>query len=90
MARTKKTNKVKNKAAVKKAAVKKAAAKRPFKFMDKDFKNITLVEINAGEMALICNALDAFQNGATFRSMNPDNKELLKRLLKDFKSQKAK
>lgn len=73
-----------------KAAVKKAATERPFKFMDKDFKNITLVEMSANEMALVCNALDAFQNGETFRSMNPDNQELLKRLLKDFKSQKSK
>ena len=42
----------------KKAVAKKASRKMPFKFMDKDFKNITLVEMNAGEMAVICNALE--------------------------------
>lgn len=59
---------------VKKAASKKAAAKH----LEKDFKNLTLVEMNAKEMAIVCNALAL--------SSEPGAKQLLS----DFKKQKIK
>lgn len=65
------------KAAAKKAAPKKAAAKKAA-YKIKDFKNITIVEMNAKEMALVCNALAL--------SSEPGAKQLLD----DFKKQKIK
>ena len=65
------------KAAAKKAAVKKAAVKKAV-YKIKDFKNITLVEMNAKEMAIVCNALAL--------SSEPGAKQLLG----DFKKQKIK
>lgn len=67
------------KTAAKKAAVKKAAAKKAAaKHLEKDFKNLTLVEMNAKEMAIVCNALAL--------SSEPGAKQLLS----DFKKQKIK
>lgn len=75
------TKKTKKKTAVKKTVAKKPTAKTNKKkavkkmVLEKEFKNITLVELNAKEMAVICNALANSSEPAA------------KSILKDFKSQ---
>lgn len=75
------TKKTKKKKAVKKTVAKKPTAKTKKKkaakkiVLEKEFKNITLVELNAKEMAVICNALSNSSEPAA------------KSILRDFKSQ---
>lgn len=71
---TKKTKKKKTVAKKPTAKTKKKAAVKKI-FLEKEFKNITLVELNAKEMAVICNALENSSAPAA------------KSILKAFKSQ---
>ena len=91
MARTKKTNKVKNKAAVsKKTTAKKKTVKPGDKFQRKvitenDVSRVSYnVELSRGDMAVIVNALNWSKDSATFRMMPQTYKTKHKKVLFSF------
>ena len=75
------------KAAAKKAAVKKAAAKI---YTDKDFAKNTSVTLDANEMAIICNALEAFKETKLYKSLVPISRAVYSKTKKGFTDQAKK
>ena len=80
------------KAAVKKAAVKKAAPKKAAVkiYTDKDFAKNTSVTLDANEMAIICNALEAFKETILYKSLVPISRAVYSKTKKGFTDQAKK